>query len=117
MIKFPLLLFTLVIRLILQSSLCNAICYYPDGQVAQQDVPCLGGSGVSACCGAFYACLSNGLCMHANAIHDGSNLTYLRGSCTDQQWRAAACPAFCLDPGLGTLREDQSSFSRRGCVE
>jgi len=112
----PPLAFQLILLLLISIyPLCDAICYYPDLQtVAPQDVPCLGGTDESACCGAGYACLSNGLCMSTNATHDTqSSDTYVRGSCTDQQWRAAACPAFCINPQLGTLRKDQSSFSRQ----
>ena len=91
---------SLTFFLLLHSRTCTAICYYPDGQtIAPQDVPCLGGTGASACCGPGYACLSNGLCMHTNATHDDKSTdSYVRGSCTDQQWRAAACPAFCIGP-------------------
>ena len=115
MIAFSFLPFRLILLLlVLIYPLCDAICYYPDGQtVAPQDVPCLGGTDASACCGAGYACLSNGLCMSTNATHDTqSSNTYVRGSCTDQQWRAAACPAFCIDPKLGTLLDDNSLSSR-----
>ena len=77
---------------------CNAICYYPVGlRRAPQDVPCLGGTDPTFCCAPAYTCLSNGLCMEKNETHDALSVDkYVRGSCTDQTWRAAGCPSFCI---------------------
>ena len=98
-------LFLLLFLSFLCLPLCEAICYYPDGEtIAPQDVPCQNGPGDSVCCGPGYACLSNGLCMGNNATHDGHSLVpYGRGSCTDKRWRSSACPAFCIGP-KGRLR-------------
>lgn len=79
---------------------CAGICYYPDQEtIAPQDVPCRGGSGDSPCCGPGYACVSNGLCMRNNDTLDVNSADeYVRGSCTDKNWRSAACPSFCIGP-------------------
>ena len=65
---------------------CAGICYYPDQEtIAPQDVPCRGGS--------------NGLCMRNNDTLDVNSADeYVRGSCTDKNWRSAACPSFCIGP-------------------
>ena len=64
------------------------------------------------CCGPGYTCLSNGLCMQDNETHDGlSANTYVRGSCTDQTWRAAGCPSFCIRR-TGALRSKWPCYPR-----
>lgn len=74
-----------------------SICYYPDGTVTNQDVPCLPGDEASWCCGFGYACLSNKICMATNYTTGTDISTYVRGSCTDKSWRAANCPSFCVN--------------------
>ncbi|KAH8757180.1 hypothetical protein F5883DRAFT_159453 [Diaporthe sp. PMI_573] len=80
-------------------STCSAICYYPDGTTAPQDVPCNDNADHSACCGQGYACLSNGVCMATgDELQKSGASTYVRGSCTDSAWRSSSCPSFCVSP-------------------
>ena len=67
-------------------------CYFPDGTVSPEDVPCNPNDDFSPCCGhqadgtsAF--CLSNGLCM--------GNFKLSRGSCTDKGWSNINCAQQC----------------------
>ena len=74
----------------------SCICYYPDGGVSNQDVPCTD-SANSTCCGQGYACLSNLICMLTAATPSPVGVTgYIRGSCTDQSWESDSCPLFCI---------------------
>ncbi|KAL8884798.1 MAG: hypothetical protein Q9215_007233 [Flavoplaca cf. flavocitrina] len=76
-----------------------AICYLPDGSVANKDdtvyQPCNAtaaenGEG-SACCDlGSSVCLSTGLCF-------GSDSYIYRGGCTDRRWSSGNCPSQCLD--------------------
>ncbi|KAK3311628.1 uncharacterized protein B0T15DRAFT_522099 [Chaetomium strumarium] len=90
--------FTLFTHLLL----CQAICYYPSGDVAPQDLPCNDEAGQAACCGPAYVCLSNGICMSSGLEKQLPNQAlYVRGSCTDKDWRSSKCPSFCVDPAKG----------------
>lgn len=75
----------------------GAECYYPDGSVASDHVPCFYGTN-SVCCGQGYACLTNKICQATGEKleKDGAN-EYVRGSCTDPEWSSRACPSFCKD--------------------
>jgi hypothetical protein len=63
----------------------RAACYYPNGRLAPNDVPCQDDTAHTTCCGLGYACLSNGICKVTS-----ESLGKLRGSCTDQSWGARA---------------------------
>lgn len=90
---------TLIALLLLFTSTCSAICYFPDGTTAPQDVPCNDDTGHSACCGQGYACLSNGVCTATgDELQKAGSSTYVRGSCTDSSWRSSSCPSFCVSP-------------------
>lgn len=79
-------------------SFVDGVCYYPNGDVSPQDVPCTS-DGNSTCCGVGYACLSNKICMTTNLTPPSSgSTTYVRGSCTDSTFTSSACPLFCVDP-------------------
>ena len=88
---------SILLSFILLQTQVSSICYYPDGTVTPADVPCLSGSEPSWCCGFGYACLSNKICMSTPRTPNATN-KYVRGSCTDQTWRAANCPSFCVNP-------------------
>ncbi|EED15663.1 hypothetical protein TSTA_051010 [Talaromyces stipitatus ATCC 10500] len=81
-------------------ALAKPTCYYPDGSIAQNDMPCGNGTDV-ACCGAGGICLSNGLCMDV-----GQPNTLARSSCTDKSWNSRNCPNYCLQ---------DTSFNHSGC--
>ncbi|KAI1269832.1 hypothetical protein F5Y18DRAFT_371754 [Xylariaceae sp. FL1019] len=79
--------------------LAESICYYPDGTVAPQDTPCDDDSSESTCCGQGYACLSNHICQATGEErHKNGATEFVRGSCTDKNWRSGSCPAFCVNP-------------------
>ena len=95
-----LLLVLLVLRMV------EATCYFPDGEtIPRQDTPCHS-EGESTCCGAGYACLSNNLCMLTEHVANvaSEQSTYVRGSCTDRDWRSPNCPNFCVTPSDGDYR-------------
>lgn len=89
----------LLIFFLLLISQSLAICYYPDGSAASQDTPCNDETAESACCGQGYACLSNGVCKATgDELQKPGASTYVRGSCTDSNWRSSYCPSFCVNP-------------------
>jgi hypothetical protein len=64
-----------------------ATCYYPDGTIGTEHVPCNQTiTGFSACCNPLDSCSLSGICLGA------SGWDY-RGSCTDSSWGSANCPA------------------------
>ncbi|EPE05837.1 hypothetical protein F503_08368 [Ophiostoma piceae UAMH 11346] len=77
----------------------NRTCYYPDGTVSPDDMPC-SDADTTHCCNSMNACLSTGYCMSA------AQQPYVisRGSCTDDAW-GTGCPARCAgssdNPGGG----------------
>jgi hypothetical protein len=73
-----------------------AICYYPNGDLAVNDVPCSSSGGNSTCCGFGYTCLSNKICKRSNFVNGNDTDTYVRGSCTDKTFASSSCPSFCL---------------------
>ncbi|KAI1339223.1 hypothetical protein F5Y15DRAFT_383481 [Xylariaceae sp. FL0016] len=74
------------------------ICYYPDGSVSPQDTPCDDESAESTCCGQGYACLSNNICQATGEeIQKNGASEFVRGSCTDPDWRSGSCPSFCVN--------------------
>jgi hypothetical protein len=84
------------------AGLAGAVCYYPDGSVAQ-DIPCTDDTTQSTCCGTGYACLglssSFYLCAATGDELDKPGASqYVRGSCTDKSWRSGNCPSVCVDP-------------------
>lgn len=76
----------------------EAACYYPNGDLNPDDVPCNSSADASVCCGRGWTCLSNGVCMLGQDSSVGSisriGSTY-RTSCTDRSWNSTACPDFC----------------------
>ena len=64
-------------------------CYWPNGNLATDNIPCNPTPDVSFCCGAGDACSTNQVCIDEYG-------TYMRGSCTDINWASDKCPKFCL---------------------
>ncbi|KAL4890257.1 hypothetical protein BDV59DRAFT_195180 [Aspergillus ambiguus] len=60
----------------------DATCYFLNGQIADQDVPCNISAETSICCNKNDICLSNGLCY----LQHNSAPAFSRGSCTSQDW-------------------------------
>ena len=78
-------------------------CYNPNGQINSIDVPCDPNALVSMCCGDQALCLSNGLCRTTNDPPTDRNISYARGTCTDNQWGSSICPQLCLSSKIFTL--------------
>lgn len=78
-------------------------CYYPNGQINSTDIPCDPNASVSMCCGDPALCLSNGLCRATNNPPMDKNISYARGTCTDNQWGSSICPQHCLSSKVFTL--------------
>ncbi|KND87051.1 hypothetical protein TOPH_08260, partial [Tolypocladium ophioglossoides CBS 100239] len=99
----PLLVLAAVLATWPQAS--HSVCYFPDGSVAQQDSPCRDDTPQSTCCGQGYACLSNNICMATGKELQRSGASvYVRGSCTDKNWRSGSCPNFCADPEADNIQ-------------
>lgn len=63
-------------------------CYYPNGDLATEDVPCSSG-GAGICCPLNWQCLDNGLCYLPNEKY------YERHTCSDRSWPSDSCPHIC----------------------
>nr|POE66167.1 hypothetical protein CFP56_54429 [Quercus suber] len=50
-------------------------CYYPNGDIALDDIPCNATTSESTCCGPTYACLSNNICMETSLTPGSSGST------------------------------------------
>ncbi|KAJ5735635.1 uncharacterized protein N7483_000760 [Penicillium malachiteum] len=72
-------------------------CYYPEGNVGSDLVPCTS-DDVTHCCGSGGICLTNGYCLDV-----GQPFVASRGGCTSNTW-ASGCPTQCQDvlPDEGT---------------
>ncbi|KAL6869340.1 hypothetical protein ACO1O0_000665 [Amphichorda felina] len=81
------------------------VCYYPNGDASNQDVPCNDGDDESTCCGPGLACLGNNLCMATGVGIQSPTMksTYVRGTCTDRSWRSGNCPNFCINDEVDRL--------------
>ncbi|KAI2837487.1 hypothetical protein CBS11350_8691 [Aspergillus niger] len=82
----------LLLATCISTSSATATCYFPDGSIASNNVPCSSDT-YSACCGKSDVCLSNNLCM------DTGEQPYVlsRGACTDPNWESDNCPSVCQD--------------------
>jgi hypothetical protein len=89
-------------------------CYFPDGNIAPEFVPC-SPNGDGDCCVNGDFCTQWGFC-----ISDSKGYHY-RGACTDTTWGNPSCPRYCLadsncesEPGppraLGSVLNIQSNF-------
>lgn len=73
-------------------SLVHSLCYFPNGDIADNNFPCTDDTEESFCCGRGGVCLEGGLCSPPSGNYD----TYVRGSCTDKTWRSSSCPLYCV---------------------
>jgi len=64
-------------------------CYFPDGNIAPEFVPC-SPNGDGDCCVNGDFCTQWGYC-----ISDSKGYHY-RGACTDMAWMNPSCPRYCL---------------------
>ena len=80
----------------LGADLNSSTCYFVNGDLAPQHVPCfpdkVSAGGDSACC-----LMSNGdVCLDTGICLSVGGLTY-QGACTDQNWQSNSCPHRCAD--------------------
>ncbi|KAL4924694.1 uncharacterized protein BDV17DRAFT_207180 [Aspergillus undulatus] len=66
-------------------------CYFPEGNLAPNNVPC-SGERYTSCCGYQDICLSNGLCLATEV----QPYVISRGACTNQNWDSG-CPEYCRE--------------------
>lgn len=77
-------------------------CYFPDGTIALEDLPCNSSALASTCCGRSYACLSNNICeATSETVKKPGSAIFVRGSCTDSSWTSDSCPTFCVNQTSG----------------
>ncbi|OJJ78530.1 uncharacterized protein ASPGLDRAFT_30591 [Aspergillus glaucus CBS 516.65] len=81
------LLFLLVTLLI--STVSAQTCYFVNGDVATDDVPCNTTASTSICCSKSDICLSNGLCY----LQGSNGPSFSRGSCTNKKWSGVCANA------------------------
>jgi hypothetical protein len=91
--------------ILIVSTLGASQCYWPDGSVDSDGVPC-NSTGASACCSAGSQCTSNKLCVVDDPV---AGWEYYRGSCTDMTWQDPACPDFCDDGEMSLQSSPQTS--------
>ncbi|KAF3895017.1 hypothetical protein GTR04_7036 [Trichophyton interdigitale] len=66
-------------------------CYFPDGSLAVDDVPCFSGIRDTHCCSKSSICMTNGYCLVTSQPY-----TLARGTCTDKNWSSSSgCPDPC----------------------
>ncbi|KXX77126.1 hypothetical protein MMYC01_205230 [Madurella mycetomatis] len=82
----------------------EAACYYPSGRIAPNDIPCRDDTPHATCCGQGYACLSNGICQATGEELQAPDASeFVRGACTDREWRSSSCPLFCIEEDVDFL--------------
>ncbi|ODM23380.1 hypothetical protein SI65_00969 [Aspergillus cristatus] len=79
--KSPLFRRLLLITLLI-STVSAQTCYFVNGNVANEDVPCNTTAPISTCCNKNDICLSNGLCY----LQGSNGPSFSRGSCTNKDW-------------------------------
>jgi hypothetical protein len=77
-------------KLGLAAASTNGTCYYLNGDVASDHVPCKSGDNVVNCCDSRAVCLSNGMCL----MQGDMGLSFGRGTCNDPSW-SPLCYAPC----------------------
>ena len=90
--RLALALFPYIISAVFADSNSNGAhqCFWPDGTVSVDQVPCSDGD-FSSCCNKGDLCLDNGLC--SNIVSEP--ITLSRGACTDPTWQSPNCPQYC----------------------
>ena len=89
----------------------QGLCYSPLGDVREEDSPCFPEAPVSFCCSPYWTCTDNGLCSNQNLTRkdpEPEDLKgYIRGTCTDSEWKSPYCPQVCLptEAGQGKTRQ------------
>ncbi|KAJ6022003.1 hypothetical protein N7540_007507 [Penicillium herquei] len=79
-------------------------CYYPEGNVGSDLVPCTSDE-VTHCCGSGGICLTNGYCLDV-----GQPFVASRGGCTSDTW-ASGCPTHCRSQSTeDVLKEEGTSI-------
>jgi hypothetical protein len=98
--------------------LTRAACYFPSGKLAVNNIPCRDDTPNAACCGQGYACLSNGICQATGEELQKPGATeFVRGSCTDKEWRSSSCPLFCIEQDVDFLDGGNGIFKCQNTTE
>lgn len=94
---YPTLSYIVILLILaLQNAVINAAsrCYYPNGALAPNDMPCLNDQEITFCCREGYACLDNKLCQPPAKKRPGRQdqlNPYVRSTCTDKDWTNIQC--------------------------
>ena len=90
------------------TSVVQADCYWPDGEVNLEHSPCFGDSGYDGlCCRTHDYCLENHVCQSSNPLDPG----YYRGSCFVPDFSVGtSCPNFCLTGEGVNLTGEEKMF-------
>lgn len=113
---FPSLLYALTFVCHISPALST--CYNFDGSTTVGDIACQDSPNVeSTCCPPGYICLSNRVCQRTQLVvgSDYSSL-FIRGSCTDINWKSPFCPNFCVR-GEAPYEEKTASYNQLGKCE
>lgn len=81
----------------------DRVCYFPDGTVSTDDVPCAGSGNTHCCARGTGVCLDNGYCLNYEQPYGLS-----RGSCTDRSW-GSSCASHCTGCKSTTAPNDHVS--------
>ena len=83
---------TLLLSPIIRAQDGGDTCYFPDGSIYANGLPCSTDGGI--CCDSPDECLDNGLCAYTDPDSTTTTL-FTRGSCTDPEW-GSVCPDICV---------------------
>lgn len=109
---FPHLCLSILTLAILLPPLLAQQCFYPDGSIHTDGVPCAGKG--SACCTVGEVCDSNFLCNKGVEQRAYNDEVFVRHSCSDKTYKSGLCPGICLNGGFLPLPPSPSpspSFS------
>lgn len=82
-----------------------ATCYFPNGQVAEDNYACDASADVSVCCGSGSVCLDNKVCL-------ANNQETIRGACTDRTWTSPECPQWCTGESYRNMNRKRRECTR-----
>lgn len=84
-----------LIQLIQLIQAAGPFCFDIDGRYLVGNTACNPSARESVCCGNYWACLENGLCISTEDSPDIGAKELAIGSCTDPSWGTVECVDFC----------------------